>query len=84
MMRSAIYQFERERLQGNSFKSTNCFELMHEILNIELSTQYSLICATIAQVQHLAMFKKNLLLSDAAKWNIVLLDLAESMKDRYI
>ena len=84
MMRSAIHQFERERLQSKSFKSTNCFELMHEILNIELSTQYSLICAAIAQVQHLAMFKKNLLLSDAAKWNIVLLDLAESTKDRYV
>ncbi len=57
---------------------------MHEILNIELSTQYSLICATIAQPQHLVMFKKNPLLSDSAKWNIVMLDLAESIKDRYV
>ena len=65
-------------------KSTNSFDLMHEILNIELSTQYSLICLTIAQTQHLAMFKKNPLLSDGSKWNIVLMDFARTLSTRYL
>lgn len=73
---SGIKQFNRENIGSEVMKSENSFELLHEMINLELSVQYATSCVSIALPFHISMHKQVPQLADVAKWNVVLLEFA--------
>jgi hypothetical protein len=76
MLSSGLKQFDKEKIGSEVLRSENSFELLHEMMNLELGVQYATICVSIALPFHMSIYKQNPQLADVTKWNTVLLEFA--------